>query len=77
MGRQTLKAWLIHFDDTDMKPEIFVGDGGGKAARKRLQELSQSWAVTLFFSDAVVDEAMDLAIEATEALMELRAKCEG
>jgi hypothetical protein len=37
--------WLIHFEDADMKPEIFTSEA---VARDRFKALQQNWNCTLF-----------------------------
>jgi hypothetical protein len=45
-------AWLILFDDADVGPELFTGEGAERAAKLRYEALAQSWSVYLFRSVA-------------------------
>lgn len=36
-------AWLIFFEDTEVKPELFMGEGAEAAARYRHKELLLRW----------------------------------
>lgn len=42
------KAWLILYDDQDVKPEIFSGEGAEAAAKYRFRQLSTNWNAHLF-----------------------------
>lgn len=41
-------AWMIVFEDDDMKPETFCGHGAKDAARKRFDHLALNWNIHLF-----------------------------
>ncbi len=41
-------TWLIHFDDAEMGPEIFTGEGAEEGARARFARLLESWNCHLF-----------------------------
>lgn len=41
-------AWLILFDDAEVKPEVFTGNGAERAARERFKALSDNWNAHLF-----------------------------
>lgn len=43
-----MDCWLIYFEDDEMRPEVFTGDGAESAARKRFAALDQAWNVILF-----------------------------
>lgn len=61
-------TWLIFFEDAGMKPEIFMGEGAGKVARQRYEELLVNWNCSLFFSEVVVNEILAVGIEAGRSL---------
>lgn len=41
-------AWLIHFEDASLRPEIFSGAGSEEGARRRFAEASTNWNCNLF-----------------------------
>ena len=41
-------AWLIFFEDDEVKDEVFSGEGAEDAARYRLEQCKMNWACHLF-----------------------------
>ena len=68
MSKDT-KAWLIYFDDADIKPEVFTGEGAGEFAQKRYESLCQHWSVTLFYSAAVVSMAIEISVDSAMRIL--------
>ena len=53
-------AFLILYDDADMPPEVFCGEGAETAARARFASAKGHWSCTLFQQDLGVDIATAL-----------------
>lgn len=42
------EVWLIYFEDADMKPEVFIGNGAKESARARFRQLAGNCDCSLF-----------------------------
>ena len=43
-----MDAWLIYFEDVDVRPEIFTGEGAEQAARHAYKRALTNWNCHLF-----------------------------
>ena len=42
-GKHAKEAWVILFEDAEVKPEVFIGEGAEQAARHRFKKCLLNW----------------------------------